>query len=331
MHEAGPSTAADTQTAPPLSRPVILAVLAASAAVAGFAISNQSFWIDEALSLVVAMAPNPSEAWLYAQAVSGSTLQMPLYQVYLFLWHKVFGGGEWAMRAANIPWILLAQLAFLVLLRHKPKLALTACLLAAVSPILWSYLDETRPYIMQYAAACWLVAAIVRFSSPLHPPLATRHTSLLLLALALATIVLIGSSLLGVIWSGGFALAFLYLWKASPADRPRPALLSRSVLLVALPAALLIAALGTYYLLTWDLAGSGHHRIGAQIFTVPYILYEMLGFAGFGPGKLQMRLEPVRSLARHLPGGKIAPGGPPGKPPETGNGCREKRSGQPGR
>ena len=100
----------------PLSRAVILAVLAASAMVAGVAISSQSYWIDEGLSLIVAMAPNPGEAWKYAQAVSGSTLQMPFYQVYLYLWHKWIGGGEWAMRASNIPWFLAGQLAFLLLL-----------------------------------------------------------------------------------------------------------------------------------------------------------------------------------------------------------------------
>ena len=49
---------------------MIIAVLAASAMVGGLAISTQSYWIDEALSLIVAMAPNPAEAWKFAQAVS---------------------------------------------------------------------------------------------------------------------------------------------------------------------------------------------------------------------------------------------------------------------
>jgi hypothetical protein len=50
--------------------------------VGALAISTQSYWIDEALSLIVAMAPNPTEAWKYAQAVSGSTLQMPLEEAF---------------------------------------------------------------------------------------------------------------------------------------------------------------------------------------------------------------------------------------------------------
>ena len=140
----------------PISRAVLLAMLAASAAVAGFAISNQSYWIDEATSLIVAMAPNPAEAWKYANAVGGSTIQMPLYNIYLYAWHKIFGGGEWVMRAANIPFFVFGQLAFLLLLRSRPRLALTACGLSLVCPTLWMYLDEARPYIMQYAAAAFI-------------------------------------------------------------------------------------------------------------------------------------------------------------------------------
>lgn len=283
----------------PLSVAVILAVLAASAGIAGFAISSQSFWIDEALSLVVAMAASPSEAWGYAQAVSGSTLQMPLYQVYLFVWHKLFGGGEWAMRASNLPWIILAQLAFLILLRHRPKLALTTCLLAAVSPLLWAYLDETRPYVMQYAAACWLTAVLLRLTTG-DPP-QTPVLTWLLAALGAASVVLIGSSLLGVLWAGGFFAAILWIWISAPAGFPRPATSNRWLAVLAILIIVAIAALGAYYLFTWESAGRGYHRVGGQILAAPYIAYEMLGFAGFGPGKLQLRIEPVRSIIRHLP------------------------------
>jgi len=284
-----------------LSRAVILAVLATSAIVAGFAISTQSYWIDEALSLIVAMSSTPAEAWKYMQAVSGSTLQMPLYQAYLYVWHKVFGGGEWAMRASNIPWFVLGQLAFLVLLRHKPRLALLACLLAAVSPILWMYLDETRPYVMQYAAACWLAAAVVRFSS--SPQDATPHSSRvtchpsLFLALAIAVVVLFASSLLGVAWAGAYVLALLYLRRGAPAADAPGGIPWR----VIGPALVLLAVFAAYYVITWGEAGRGYHRAGASLLNLPFIAYELLGFTGFGPGKLEMRAEPVRSVLRSLP------------------------------
>ena len=278
----------------PISRAVLLAMLGASAAVAGFAISNQSYWIDEATSLIVAMASNPAEAWKYAQAVGGSTIQMPLYNVYLYAWHKMFGGGEWAMRAANIPVFLFGQLAFLLLLRERPRLALTACGLSLICPTLWMYLDEARPYIMQYAAACWPTAALLRAAAP--KPGDERWTTSELLLLALATILLAGSSLLGVLWAAGFMLVLLWLWKsATTAGQAK----SPAVLYVAAMTFPLIA-LGVFYLFTFESAGGGYFRPGTGLVSLPYVVYEFLGFSGFGPGRLELRTAPGAALRAHF-------------------------------
>jgi hypothetical protein len=283
---------------PTLSRAVILAVLASSAAVAGFAISTQSYWIDEATSLIVAMSSSPTEAWKYAQAVSGSTIQMPLYHAYLYLWHKMFGSGEWAMRASNIPWFILAQLAFLVLLRHRPKLALLSCLLAAVSPTIWTYLDETRPYAMQYAAACWLVAGLLRFSSPHAPTTPVRG---LTGASVIALIVLFSSSPLGAVWAGGFLAAFIWLRFSGTPDTqghssaPPAGWRSLAVFLVG------VLLISVYYFLTWPAGGEGYHRGGMALVSIPYIAYDFLGFSGYGPGKLELRGSALGSMVRNIP------------------------------
>jgi hypothetical protein len=270
-------------------------MLAASAAVAGFAISKQSYWIDEATSLIVAMAPNPAEAWRYAQAVGASTVQMPLYNVYLYGWHKILGGGgEWTMRASNVPFFLFGQLAFLVLLRARPRLALTACVLALLCPMLWMYLDEARPYIMQYAAACWLTAALLRAA---HPAFAADHWKTSeLLALALATIMLAGSGLLAALWAAGFAVALAWLWKVRPdaAEKKPPAALYFSSL--AFP----LAALAVFYAATFQPWGSGDPRAGTALISLPYVGYEFLGFPGFGPGRLELRSAPAEALRSHF-------------------------------
>lgn len=276
-----------------LSAKTITAVLALSAAIAALAVSNQSYWIDEALSLIVAQAPTPSDAWKYMMAVSGSTLQMPLYQLYLYVWHKVFWDGEWVMRASNIPWFLLGQLAFLVLLRNKPKLALFACLLAAVSPAVWMYLDETRPYIMQYAAACWLTSAVVRLTTSDEPT-----SPLTSVALAGSVVVLFGSSLIGVLWAGAFALALLVLMvrKKFVHSGVSPALWTAGIL-----AGVVLGLFATYYAVTWQDAGRGYHRSGSSLLSLPFLAYELLGFTGFGPGKVELRAAPLRSLAQSAP------------------------------
>ena len=276
-----------------VSAKTITAVLAVSAAIAALAVSNQSYWIDEALSLIVAQAPTPAEAWKYMMAVSGSTLQMPLYQLFLYGWHKVFGNGEWVMRASNIPWFLLGQLGFLVLLRNKPKVALFACLLAAVSPAVWMYLDETRPYIMQYAAACWLTAAIVRLTTSDEPP-----SPLTSAALAGSVVVLFGSSLIGVLWAGSFALALLVLIVRKKSVHPgvSPALWTAGILTVGL-----LGLFAAYYAVTWQDAGRGYHRSGSSLLSLPFLAYELLGFTGFGPGKVELRAAPLQSLVHSVP------------------------------
>ena len=290
----------------PLSRAVIIAVLAASLMVGAFAISTQSYWIDEATSLIVAMAPNPAEAWKYAEAVGGSAIGAPLYHVYVYLWHKVFGSGEWAMRASNLPWFVLAQLAFLVLLRDRPRLALAATLLAAVSPAVWMYLDETRPYLMQYAAGCWLVAAVARLAaerpdnpaSPAQPP-----RGILLAAVVLAVVALFACHLVGAIWAAGFSSALLWLYATRPnrtegAGTPSPTHRFRG--LIALAAAAVFAVV-FYYLWTWSSPGSGHHGAFGSLLGLPFVAYEFLGLSGYGPGKLQLRSSITGSLIQSLP------------------------------
>lgn len=277
----------------PISSAVLLAMLGASAAVAGFAISSQSFWIDEATSLIVAMAPNPAEAWKYAQAVGGAAIQTPVYNLYLYAWHKLFGGSEWAIRASNIPFFLFAQLAFLVVLRSRPRLALTAGVLALLCPALWMYLDEARPYIMQYAAACWPTAALLRAAFP-HDAAGGWKTSEIFL-LAFALVLLAGSSPLGLLWAAAFILVLLWLWGGAFADSAgSPAATCLAVM--ALP----VAALGVFYFMTFEQAGGAYFRVGTAFLSLPYVAYEFLGFPGFGPGRLELRAAPGAALRAHL-------------------------------
>jgi len=278
----------------PISRAVLLALLGASAAVAGFAISNQSFWIDEATSLIVAMAPNPSEAWKYAQAVGGAAIQTPLYNLYLYAWHKTFGGSEWAMRASNIPFFLFAQLAFLLVLRARPRLALTAGVLALLCPTLWMYLDEARPYIMQYAAACWPTAALLRAASPPAQRQTWKTSELFLIALAL--VLLAGSGPLGLLWTAGFGLVLLWLWRDPSAGEGAISPAATCLAVLALP----VAALGVFYFMTFEQTGGTYLRPGTAFLSLPYVAYEFLGFSGFGPGRLELRAAPGAALRAHV-------------------------------
>ncbi len=283
----------------PLTRAVILAVAATSLVVAAFAVTAQSYWIDEAMSLIVAMAPSPGEAWRYAQAVGAPAQHAPLYHVYLYAWHKVAGPGEWAMRASNIPWFVLAQLAFLLLLRHRPKLALTACLLAAVNPAIWMYLDEARPYIMQYAAACWLVASVARRA--FAPSAGTAgEDRLAFLAAGGATIVLCGSGLPSVVWAAGLVSALFLLRRTAPVTPGEAAACARPRYAIA-GFAVLLALLAASHFYAWPGFSPGSSDLKQFVKGLIYVAYEFLGFSGFGPGKLELRLSPLGSIIRRLP------------------------------
>jgi hypothetical protein len=208
------------------------------------------------------------------------------------------------MRASNLPWLLLAQLTFLVVLRDRPRLALLAALLAIVSPTVWMYLDEARPYLVQYAAACWFIAAIVRATTSPAAPTASAElqSAFLFPALGIAAVILFGSSLLGVVWVAGFLCALLWLYVTPlPGIATSAATANRRSLLLSVTFLAVIAILAIYYFWTWSAAGRGYHRAGASLVSLPYIAYEFLGFAGYGPGKLQLRSSIAGSLAQALP------------------------------
>ena len=295
------------ETAPPpaeehaLTRAVIIAVAAASLAVAAFAATGQSYGIDEATSLVVAMARGPAEAVQYAQAVGASAVQAPLYLIYLYAWRAVAGPGEWAMRASNLPWFVLAQMAFLLLLRHRPKLALAACLLSALSPAVWLYLDETRPWIMQYAAACWLVAALAHSTFAADPRGSDREDRLAFLGAACAVVVLLGSGWASAVWATGMVAALAWLrFSAQPSAAGSPEGGSRPRFALAVVGALCVLLI-IYQFAVWPGFGSGGAGLKQFVQGSIYVAYEFLGFSGFGPGKLELRLAPLASVARHLP------------------------------
>ena len=284
-----------------ITRRIALAVLGASAFVGALAITSQSYWTGESASLVVAMGKNSVEAWKNAQAVGAAALQSPIHNIYLFAWNKIFGSSEWAMRASNLPWFILAQLAFLVLLRHKPKLALTACLLSALSPVVWTYLDETRPYIMQYAAACWLSAGIVRLTTTTEPPTFSLQVA------GAALLVLFSSSPLGALWAIGFLIAFVWLWlhQSERMEEPTPTVapligLARMRWQLLLGTVLLIV-FAIYYFITWKGLDTGETMVRQFVRGLIYLTYDFFGFSGFGPGKLELRTARISSVFQYVP------------------------------
>ncbi len=251
--------------------------------VAGFtAVSRESLWIDEANSALKAMQPSLASWWGIMLAEKGSDLQMPLYMLHLWVWEKFFGHTEFALRSVNILWFCIGQVALCCALRRHPRAAALTVLLGAISPILWFYLNDARPYAMQYAGACLLCYVLFRAAE--DPPAALRSGTMWLFGIGI--LILCGSSLLGVIWAGGITAAWLFLLRNDLS-------MVRLAKLFAPIAATLscLTVLAGYY--AWTLwLGTGASGVGnTRLLNLAFISYEFSGIAGLGPGRLQIRQD----------------------------------------
>src|ERR1043166_968039 len=158
------------------------------------AVSGDSYWIDEASTLDKAIRPTVLAWWERLRWEANSNLQLPLYLLYAWGWNKLFGAGEWAMRAANIPWFLLAVVSWSRLFGGPARMAASAGRL--LSAFAWFYVNEARPYAMQLGAACAVFATLVQFSRRGDLPGAPERARVWMLAIG--CVVLSASGMLAV-------------------------------------------------------------------------------------------------------------------------------------
>lgn len=256
-------------------------VIIASIVVGLIACSHDSFWIDEAAMGLLASEPTLS-AWSHRLwNISGSTLQMPLYDIYIWLWEKFAGHSEWALRAANIPMLVLAHFALWRAFPEKLRVRIAVLTASLINPLLWYYLNEARPYVMQYAASCLVISVLIRIDDKRNRDASLKSELWFLCA---GMFLLCASSLLGFPWAGCGGLATLYLLSGNGfGDRLRHVLLPLS------------CAFGLLTLLTiydlWTLAqGARASEVGyTNTLSLFLSACELLGFSGLGPGRLEVR------------------------------------------
>ena len=273
--------------------PVLLLVLAA-VMVSLLAVSPQSLWIDEANSAMKAVQPTWTGFVQIMASERGSDLQMPFYMVSLWGWEKLVGQGEYALRAMNVPLFLAAVAAALWGLSISTGIRQWFCLWAVCSPMVWTYLDEARPYSLQFLASTLVMVGLVNLAGSRSRPhlgdAAFVFTGIVMLC---------GSSLMGVIYSFFFGLAFLACWLGR---EPLFAALRRPGLgIMALLAALFLAGLGIYYLWTLKVGARASGVGKTNILSMAFCAYELLGFTGVGPGRAALRDNPVAALRPFLP------------------------------
>lgn len=244
-----------------------------------FAISRDSFWMDEAGGVFRALIPELSGWWKMTLHMGGSDAQMPAYMLSLWVWARAFDQSEFAFRAINLIW-----LAVLIVPFRNLRLWPIVCLL---SPFVFTYLGELRPYLMQMSAAALAAAGLAKVIS------AREEDGFLgVHLLFLGCLLLCLSSLTSAIWAFGVGVALLVL---------RPSWLRQGGFwLRALPWILGAAAIGGYYTFTllkgYRAASAGE----GGLLSVGFGLYEMLGLAGLGPDRNAIRSAPA-VVVRWLP------------------------------
>jgi hypothetical protein len=101
---------------------------------------------------------------------------------------------------------------------------------------------------------------------------------------AAALVAISGACMLGMIWAGAAIVAAIFL-----PPKERLLMLARNFAFVWLITVVSLAALGCYYLWTLHAGARASDAATTGWKNVAFIGYELLGFAGLGPGRLEIR------------------------------------------
>jgi hypothetical protein len=240
-------------------------------------INGSSLWMDEAFSAW--LASHESLRTFGASLFHGdsSDLQMALYYLYLFLWAKLFGTGEYALRAANIPFILIFSFS-LIWTSWNVFRSRIGWVAPALLPFIWHYASEARPYMSMLAFGSAALAALLGFAYMPAGPRDSRNSKFAWICL--------GSILAGT-W---FDMLFLLLvpplvllawlaWRRDP-----EALRWHSWIVPLKTLALPFAALAAFLAFTF-LRGTAYQYPSPGLKQMGAALFELSGLSGFGPNR----------------------------------------------
>jgi hypothetical protein len=270
----------------------VLVLSVATALLLCLAITHQSLWIDEAFTTAFTA---PSSVRHLIEAIlreKSSEAQMPLYNIYIWAWAKLFGISEYALRTSNIPFAVMLTAALGWTSYHvfrRPFLWAAFCL----SPFVVFYMNEARPYVAVMGCAAVSTGALLAYFAD-RPRYASVAPWFCVLALVLGC---------GIHMLAAFLAPVLMIYAVLTIRDQK--LDSKSVLrdwskplLVSLP---LLLVLGAYY--AWTiLTGIGGTRGSPGLGNIAFAAWEFAGFAGLGPPRNQLRVAPsVRTLIPYWP------------------------------
>jgi hypothetical protein len=252
------------------------------------AVTKQSLWIDEAWTAWFAGHPSAKSLLESVAHTNGSEAQMPGYLLFMFAWVKLFARSEVAMRLANLPFAVLLLSSFSWVSTALLKRAY-AWLIIALSPFLWFYMNEARPYVALMATSSVVGTAVLAYCIDQRryhhfaPWVALSTFTVALAFHMLAAFIAVPLLLfLGLSMKGQWGRVF--------SDWYRP-------VLVFLP---LIGSLLAYFV--WTISrGAAGVRSETGLRNVAFVLYEFWGFGGLGPPRNDLRSNGSSVLAAYWP------------------------------
>ncbi len=247
-----------------------------------FAISGESFWIDELTTAWLAGQSSFGDL-LTALKSTGSEVQMPFFVLYTWLWGHIFGVTEFSLRYSNIIWAVLGIWAMQRLLKElkcKPY-----AILFLVFPLLLFQMNEARPYVMTFALAAWSITALNSIMQAFRDERQIKLSDSFIFFISI--IGCLATSLLNIFILpalGVYALWFM-VGRGS---------LKCFVSFIKINAGLLIilsisiATLLVYY--AWTMAnGYGGQKQPYTLTNLGFAIYEWLGFGGLGAPRNELR------------------------------------------
>ena len=242
------------------------------------ACTNDSFWIDECISTEFAKHRTLAETWTAMRTFP--EVQLPLYMLYLWICAHLFGTEEWVLRAVNLPWFITGATVFVAYISRAVGSAVIPALLIAWSAFVWYYLNEARVYSAQLGFALALIGSAAGI---LQSIVMNRLNRVCWRLFLISLFLLCGTSVLGAVWGFFFFGGFLLMLGSS--DRLR---LLRLAPGSAAACGVGLAALAGYY--AWTMTLSSKPAPGATTpQTMVFVFYELLGAAGLGPGRFDLR------------------------------------------
>jgi len=289
---ASPTTHPITQVGKPGTRNeprYLIAALALAGAVALAAISRNSFWIDEGWSAYKAIQPTFSSWWGAMLWEHNQNTLLPLYMFFLWVWEKVFGPGEWALRMLNAPCFLLTVVGLWLAFREDQRRFCFSIIFLGSNAFVWFYLDQARPYTLLLMGSTLLFAGAYRLGL-----MRSEFTRRWAYYLAVSALLLSATSIIGAVWSAATLIALWCMrgWRF-PVIFFRASLGAFSLLCVGL---LLMAG---YYLWWLHMGMDARSLKSTSVMNVAFVPYELLGFAGLGPGRNALRDHPLSVLGEY--------------------------------